>query len=201
MTTPVRISLPPGSGVHATPEMVEATHWPAGPYFGAPVVILSTLDSDGTARLLPTSAACSHWHTVVLSLNAGGPALANLRRQGQCVLNVAGPELDARLERLRGSADPREGGFAVAGLTPLASKVVLPPRVAECLLQLEAELTAVHPSTAVPSLALVSPTIDVAIVELIIRHVHVALDLLTAGTGDIDWAAWNPLRSPRFLAA
>jgi flavin reductase (DIM6/NTAB) family NADH-FMN oxidoreductase RutF len=180
--------------------MVDATLWPTGAYFGAPAVILSTLDPDGGPRLVPTSAACSHWRTVVLSLNAWSPTLANLQRQGQSVLNVPGPELGARLQRLRGSADPGEDGFAAAGLTPLASKLVLPPRVAECPLQLEAELTAAHPSTALPGLALVSPTIDVAIVELIIRHVHVAAHLLTPGAGGVDWESWSPLHSPRFLA-
>jgi flavin reductase (DIM6/NTAB) family NADH-FMN oxidoreductase RutF len=152
--TPVRTSLPPAAASKPIPEMVEATLWPTGAYFGAPVVLVSTVDPDGTARLVLTSAACSHWHTVVLSLNAGSPALASLRRQGQCVLNVPGPELGARLQRLGGSVAPGEGGFAAAGLTPLASRIVMPPRVAECPLQLEAELTAVHPSKTLPSLAL-----------------------------------------------
>ena len=200
MTTNLRTAQPPAAASTPIPEMVDATLWPAGAYFGAPVVLLSTLDPDGTARLVPTSAACSHWHTVVLSLNAHSPTLQSLQRQGQCVLNVCGLELGARLRRLGGSAGTREGGVAAAGLTPLASKVVLPPRVAECPLQLEAELTAVHPSTALPSLALASPTIDTAIVELVIRHVHVASYLLTPQAADVDWESWNPLRSPRFLA-
>jgi flavin reductase (DIM6/NTAB) family NADH-FMN oxidoreductase RutF len=197
--TPRTSRLPPVAST-PIPEMVDATRWPSGPYFGAPVVMLSTLNPDGTPRLVPTSAACSHWHTVVLSLNASSPALANLRRQGQCVLNVAGPELGAHLQPLGGSAATGGGGFAAAGLTPLASRIVMPPRVAECPLQLEAELTAVRPSRALPSLALVSPTIDVAIVELSICHVHVAAYLLAPGAGGIDWASWNPLRSPGFLA-
>jgi flavin reductase (DIM6/NTAB) family NADH-FMN oxidoreductase RutF len=182
------------------PDVVDATLWPTSAYFGAPVVVVSTLDPDGTARLAPTSAACSHWHTVILSLNAGSPALANLQRQGQCVLNVPGSDLGPRLQRLDGSADAGDCGFAAAGLTPLASRIVLPSRAAECPFQLEAELTAVHPSRALPSLAVVSPTINATIVELIIRHVHVASYPLVPEAGGVDWASWDPFRSPRFLA-
>jgi flavin reductase (DIM6/NTAB) family NADH-FMN oxidoreductase RutF len=69
-------------------------------YFGTPVVLVSTLNEDGTPNLAPMSSCWTLGWTAMLGLSFGGKTLENLRREKECVLNIPGPELWGAVERL-----------------------------------------------------------------------------------------------------
>jgi flavin reductase (DIM6/NTAB) family NADH-FMN oxidoreductase RutF len=123
---------------------------PAILYFGTPVVLISTVNEDGSYNLAPMSSAFWLGWRTVLGLSATSKTSANLQRTRQCVLNlpsVAEVAAVNRLARTTGSdpvpeAKQRRGyrfereKFAVAGLTPVAAETVAAPRVRECPVQL-----------------------------------------------------------------
>ena len=57
-------------------------------YFGTPVVLISTLNLDGTANLAPMSSAWWLGQTAVLGLDATSQTTVNLRRERECVLSL-----------------------------------------------------------------------------------------------------------------
>jgi flavin reductase (DIM6/NTAB) family NADH-FMN oxidoreductase RutF len=61
---------------------------PAIHYWGAPVVIISSLNEDGSANLAPMSSAGWLGWSCMLGLDASSQTLHNLRRQRECVLNL-----------------------------------------------------------------------------------------------------------------
>jgi flavin reductase (DIM6/NTAB) family NADH-FMN oxidoreductase RutF len=179
---------PAGSHVRIEPSIL---------YFGTPVVLLTTLNPDGTANLAPMSSAWALGYTVVLGLGRSGQTLANLARTGECVINLPSAELWSNVERLapltgmhpvpeakaeQFSYEPRK--FEAAGLTPQASEVVTPPRVAECPLQLEAEVVGITP---------IGADATAASVEARVVAVHAMPALVIEGTQRIDAERWSPL--------
>jgi flavin reductase (DIM6/NTAB) family NADH-FMN oxidoreductase RutF len=126
-------------------------------YFGTPVVLISTLNQDGTANLAPMSSAWALGWTVMLGLGAEGKTIENLARTGECVLNFPPDTLAPAVERLAPltgkypvPADKRAqfryepDKFGAAELTPIPSLEVAPPRVAECPLQMEGRMRGAH---------------------------------------------------------
>jgi flavin reductase (DIM6/NTAB) family NADH-FMN oxidoreductase RutF len=179
---------PAGSHVRIEPSIL---------YFGTPVVLLTTLNPDGTANLAPMSSAWALGYTVVLGLGRSGQTLANLARTGECVINLPSAELWSNVERLapltgmhpvpevkaeQFSYEPRK--FEAAGLTAQASEVVTPPRVAECPLQLEAEVVGITP---------IGADATAASVEARVVAVHAMPALVVEGTQRIDVERWSPL--------
>jgi flavin reductase (DIM6/NTAB) family NADH-FMN oxidoreductase RutF len=179
---------PAGSHVRIEPSIL---------YFGTPVVLLTTLNPDGTANLAPMSSAWALGYTVVLGLGRSGQTLANLARTGECVINLPSAELWSNVERLapltgmhpvpevkaeQFSYEPRK--FEAAGLTAHASEVVTPPRVAECPLQLEAEVVGITP---------IGADATAASVEARVVAVHAMPALVIGGTQRIDAERWSPL--------
>ena len=73
---------------------------PAILYWGTPVVLVSTLNEDGTANVAPFSSVFWLGHTATLGLGLASHTLANLRRTGECVLNLPGPEQVTAVDRL-----------------------------------------------------------------------------------------------------
>jgi flavin reductase (DIM6/NTAB) family NADH-FMN oxidoreductase RutF len=57
-------------------------------YFGTSVVLLSTLNEDGTANLAPISSAWWLGWNCMLGLGAKGQTAQNLLREKECVLNL-----------------------------------------------------------------------------------------------------------------
>lgn len=114
-------------------------------YYGTPVVLLSTLNEDGIANLAPMSSAWWLGQSCLLGLSTRGQTFANLHRQGEAVLNLASSDLAAAVNRLAMTTgmSPVPGykqaigteyvrdKFARAGMTPLTSDLVGPPRVQE----------------------------------------------------------------------
>ncbi|MBV8536339.1 MAG: flavin reductase family protein [Alphaproteobacteria bacterium] len=173
-------------------------------YFGTPVVLISSMNEDGSANLAPMSSAFWLGWRCILGLSAASKTTQNLRRTGECVLNLPSVnEVDAvnRLARTTGSDpvpevklrrgyrfEPRK--FDIAGLTPVASETVTPPRVRECPVQLEAKVEAVH------GLADGDPSLRgrTAVIEARIARVHVEQNILMDGDRDrIDPDKWRPL--------
>jgi flavin reductase (DIM6/NTAB) family NADH-FMN oxidoreductase RutF len=177
---------------------------PAILYFGTPVVLISTVNEDGSFNLAPMSSAWWLGQRCVLGLAAVSKTTQNLIRTGQCVLNLpsdAMAEQVDRIARTTGSDPVPEGKarrgyrhvvekFATAGLTPIQSLTVKAPRAMECPVQLEAELEDVHPiADKDPTWRGRSLALHVRI-----RKVHATSDILADGEPDrIDPDKWRPL--------
>jgi flavin reductase (DIM6/NTAB) family NADH-FMN oxidoreductase RutF len=131
---------------------------PAILYFGTPVVVISTVNEDGTPNLAPMSSAWWLGWRCMLGLGAASKTAHNIRRTGQCVLNLASQDEVGAVNRLAltTGVDPVPGAkaargyrhvkdkFHVAGLTPTKSETVSPPRIREFPVQMEAVLEGTH---------------------------------------------------------
>ncbi|HEX9799439.1 MAG TPA: flavin reductase family protein [Thermoanaerobaculia bacterium] len=183
---------------------MHATIDPAILYVGTPVVLVSTLNEDGSPNLAPMSSAWWLGRSCLLGFGARSQTPANLLRQGECVLNLPSvAQVDAvdRLAKTTGSSPvpphKRAMGyrherdkFGVAGLTPLAADSVAPPRVAECPVQLEAVLVGHHPLEA----AHPDRRGKLVALEVRVTRVHVDESIRLAGTAHrIDPERWRPL--------
>jgi hypothetical protein len=104
-------------------------------YFGTPVVVRSTLNSDGITNLAPISSAWALDDLFVLGLGANGHTAANLRDLPEVVLNFPWAHQWAQIEQLGllTGADPvprdkpvncryEADKFAVVGWHPVASE-------------------------------------------------------------------------------
>lgn len=177
---------------------------PAILYFGTPVVLISTLNEDGSPNLAPMSSAWWLGWGCMLGLTSGSKTPQNIQRTGQCVLNLPSIDLVSHVDRLAMTTgtDPVPGykqamgfqhvadKFGCAGLTPMASEVVSPPRVAECCVQLEAELNGTTP------FGLGNPRIrtQISAIEVRILRVHIDKKIQMNSDQDrIDPDKWRPL--------
>ncbi|MGZ7442700.1 flavin reductase family protein [Paenibacillus sp. TH7-28] len=166
-------------------------------YYGTPVILLSTLNEDGTANISPISSSWALGDIIVLGIGLGGKAAENLDRHRECVINLPGPALWENVERLAPTTGKtpvpeakREMGFtfekdkfAVSGLTPAASHQIKPARIRECPLQIEAEVL---------SLRVPEHTPDFAIVETRAVQVHAHRNIIL-DENRIDPRKWSPL--------
>jgi flavin reductase (DIM6/NTAB) family NADH-FMN oxidoreductase RutF len=177
---------------------------PAILYFGTPVVLISTLNEDGTPNLAPMSSAWWLGQRCVLGLAVASKTTQNLLRTKQCVLNLPSAEMATHVDRIARTtgSDPVPAGrqsrgyrhladkFGAAGLTPVASVTVAPPRALECPVQLEAELEDVHPLAERDA---VWRGRSVAL-HVLVRKVHADSAILMDGEADrIDPDKWRPL--------
>ena len=120
-------------------------------YFGTPVALISTMNPDGTPNLAPMSSAWWLGWTCMLGLGQSGQTSDNLISTRECVINLPSEDLVAHVDRLALTTGKnpvperkRDWGyrfepdkFRIAGLTPIASELVAPPRVRECPVQME----------------------------------------------------------------
>ena len=177
---------------------------PAILYFGTPVVLVSSLNEDGSPNVAPMSSAWWLGWSCLLGFGARSKTPANILRTRECVLNL--PSVDQvaavdRLARLTGSnpVPPHKVAMGyryepdklgVADLTPQKSEVVAPPRIHECPVQLEAVLEQAHP------IAENDPARKGNLIALEVRivRVHVEEKLLLQGhVNRIDPDTWRPL--------
>jgi flavin reductase (DIM6/NTAB) family NADH-FMN oxidoreductase RutF len=178
---------------------------PSVHYFGTPVALITTLQADGTPTLSPMSSAWALGDRIVLGMATRGQGIENAVREGQCVVNIAPASLWQTVERLARTTgrnpvpddkaaagyyyEPRK--FEAAGLTPLPSNLVRPPRVAECPLQYEAEIVAAHaPGGGTWTIGCIH---DFAILEVKVVRVHAHEEVTFPGTNHIDTRKWHPL--------
>jgi len=176
---------------------------PAILYFGTPVVLLSTVDAAGRPNLTPMSSAWALGHTVVLGLADASQGCENLLQQREAVVNLPGAELWPAVEaiarmnrRAQVPAYKRALGyrheadkFGCAGLVMRRSERVVPPRVADCPLQLEVRLLAAHRASATAR----EPSPGWTVLETEVVRVHAHERILVAGSDHIDTAHWQPL--------
>lgn len=131
---------------------------PAILYMGTPVVLNSTVNENGSFNLAPISSAIWLGWRCLLGFEAVSKTPQNILRTGECVINLPSDRhVDAinRLSLITGSSPVPPGKtlrgytheqnkFERAGLTPIASETIAPPRVLECPIHLESKLANVH---------------------------------------------------------
>ena len=165
-------------------------------YFGTPVVLISSMNEDDTPNLAPMSSAWALGWTILLGLGTSGKTYENLTRHGECVLNLPSEELWSAVEMLapltgktplppykqeRFRYEPDK--FGAAGLTPIASLCVAPPRVAECPFQMEAQ---------VRKIISIGTDDDTAAVEVEVIKVHAHESIIHSGDY-VHPQSWKPL--------
>lgn len=166
-------------------------------YFGTPVVLISTLNEDGSANLAPISSAWWLGQSAMLGMGTHSKTVDNLRSQGECVLNLPSADMVDAVDRLAlttgkhsmpeykvkmGFRHVKEK-FDWAGLTPIPSELVGPPRVLECPIHLEAKVNTMNTFDGGSAVA----------TEVHIRRVHVEEALLKPWRHHIDPDRWRPL--------
>lgn len=173
-------------------------------YLGTPVVLVSTVNEDGTHNLAPISSAFWLGWRGALGIATSSQTAQNLLRTGECVLNLpSSGEVSAvdRIARTTGMnpVSPfrqalgyvyEPDKFGRAGMTRVKSDTVAAARALECPIQLEAVLAAAHG---------ISEDRDelrgaLSLFEVRIQRVHVHPDLLMEGHANrIDPDKWSPL--------
>ena len=168
-------------------------------YFGTPVVLIATRNPDGTANLAPMSSAWWLNDRCALGLASSAQTAANLRREGECTLNLVDSGMVDAVDRLalttgRPDFSPRKVAmgyefvadkFARADLTEQPSELVSAPRVTECPVQLECTLEQETP--------LGTPDSGVTVFHVRVQRSHVAEELVIPGTHYVDPVGWDPL--------
>jgi len=166
-------------------------------YYGFPVILLTTLNEDGTVNISPLSSSWALGDCIVLGIGLGGKAIENLERHPECVINIPDPSLWENVEQLAPYTGKnivpdfkkqigftyRKDKFAISGLTPIESTTVIPTRIMECPIQIEAKVKHIR----IPNY---SP--DFAIVETQTIHVHAHTDIIIKDH-HIDPNKWSPL--------
>lgn len=169
-------------------------------YFGTPVVLVSSLNDDGTTNIAPMSSAWWVGNTAMLGLSVNSQTVRNLRQRPSCVLNLVDATMvDAidRLALLTGRPDvptyKRDRGYryepdkyAAAGLTPTPAHPGAPTAIAESPIHLHGQVRACHDIGDADS--------GLRALEVDVLHTHVEDDLLMAGHPNyIDPLRWDPL--------
>jgi flavin reductase (DIM6/NTAB) family NADH-FMN oxidoreductase RutF len=128
-------------------------------YFGTPVVLVSTVNENGSFNLAPISSAFWLGWRCVIGIGKGLKTTENLIRTRECVLNLPSvnqAEIVDALALTTGSNPVPVGKakkgyryepdkFGTANVTPLRSKIVSAPSVNECPVHMEAIVTAINP--------------------------------------------------------
>ena len=168
---------------------------PAILYWGTPVVLLSTLNPDGTPNLAPMSSVFWIGRNAVLGLGLSSHTAQNILRTRECVLNMPSVDQVGMVDRLALTTGAREvhpwklaagyryhpEKFELAGATPVQSDTVGAPRVREAPVAMEATLIADHIS-------------DLHLLTLQVQRVHVHEGIRLAGhVNRIDPDRWRPL--------
>jgi flavin reductase (DIM6/NTAB) family NADH-FMN oxidoreductase RutF len=177
---------------------------PAILYFGTPVVLVSTLNADGSANIAPISSIWWIGWSCMIGVDASSQTTENLTREGECVLNLpSGAQVEQVNRIAKTTGRPilplhkkalgyrfEKDKFGISGFTPQPSVTVKPPRIQECPVQLEATLAKCTPfgernrKMGVPTAAL----------ELSIERVHVEEALLAHPDKPyVDPDKWHPL--------
>jgi len=114
-----------------------------------PIAFVSTVSPDGVPNLAPFSffTAISANPPVVCFCpmvrgSDGGrkDTLSNIEATREFVVNVVSEDFAREMNTCSAEFPPQVDEFQVSGLTPLASEVVRPPRVAESRIQMECRL-------------------------------------------------------------
>lgn len=168
-------------------------------YFGTPVVLISTRNEDGTENLAPMSSAWWLGQSCLLGLSNYSQTAANLKRDGEAVLNLPSAALVDAVDRLAMTTGRRDvpdykraqgyryepNKFSIAGLDRQPSDLVSPPRVGQCPIQMECRVVSAHPFGL--------PEVDATAFEVAVLRTHVDEDIIIPGTAYVDPLRWDPL--------
>lgn len=166
-------------------------------YYGTPVIILSTLNNDGSTNLSPLSSSWALGDCLVLGIGTQSKAYEDLCHRPECVINLPDFSMWRNVEalgRTTGSSLVSEAKrnmgyifcqdkFAVAGLTSEHSVQVAPDKIAECPLQIEAVVQHMRTPEHTPFMAIVE-------VKAVKVHAHAHL---ISDANKIDPKQWHPL--------
>ena len=171
-------------------------------YFGTPVALISSCNEDGTTNLAPISSFWALGWTMSLGLLDETKTAENLGRHGECVVNLPEPSMWGQVEKLAPltGKDPvpelkakqfrfEKDKFAAARFTRRKSDMVKPQRAAECPIQMEARVLALHQMGGAKLQDLGGGL--VAIVEIL--RVHASEDYVEDGSDHIRPNKWSPL--------
>lgn len=173
-------------------------------YVGTPVVLITSLNPDGTTNISPMSSVWALTDRVVLGMSSTSKGGENAVRDRQIVLNFPSPELWPKVEAIARATgcDPvpphkekigyrfEPAKFEISGLTPQSSVAVRPLRIAECPIQFEAEVVACHdPGGAWP----MGRPEAFKILEARVVRVHAHRKIVVPSTNQIDTSQWQPL--------
>lgn len=185
---------------HRPPNSIEIA--PTILYFGTPVALISTLNARAQPNLSPMSSAWALGDRLVLGLARASQGCENFLLTREAVVNLPGPAQCAAVEALapttgrhpvpdhkqamgyRHEADK----FSLAGLTPVPSRFVGPPRIAECPMQLEVRLLAAHGATVADG-----DDPEFVLIEARVLQVHAHEDIVLPDSQHIDTGRWSPL--------
>lgn len=154
-----------------------------------PIGWISTRATDGRLNVAPYSFfnAFAYTPPVIGFASTGSKdTLRNAMETGEFVWNLATKQLGTQMNRTSTSVDTNVSEFDLAGLTPLASAHVLPPRVAESPVAMECKVTQVlqlkdHQGNPMPNWVVFGEVVAV----------HIARALLVDGV--YDTAAAHPI--------
>ena len=166
-------------------------------YYGTPVVLLSTLNEDGTTNISPISSSWALGKNIILGIGVGGKALENLERHRECVINLPDPSLWGNVEKLASLTGVKnvpvykkaigftyeKNKFGASELTSLTSQTVIPERIKECPIQIEAKVNHIRIPEYDPFFA---------IVETEAIHFHASESIIHEGNY-INPSKWSPL--------
>ena len=173
-------------------------------YFGTPVVLISTINENGTSNLAPISSIFWLGYRCIIGIAAGSKTTENILRTKECVLNLPSVEQVEHVNRiaLTTGTHPVPPGklmkgyeyepdkFERAGLTPLPSHTVRAMRVKECPVHLEAGYVSMHPVGVEGGVQ----NIRIVAIELKIQQVHLEEGIMHIEKRDhVDPDKWRPL--------
>ncbi|HEY4108086.1 flavin reductase family protein [Puia sp.] len=173
-------------------------------YFGTPVVLISTLNGNGSPNLAPISSIFWLGWRCIIGISAFSKTTENLLRTREGVLNL--PSVDQAtpvnaLALTTGSNPVPEGKqkkgyryepnkFELAGLTPVKAETVQAPRVLECPVQMEVVVEDVHSLAARQA----EQRGRILTLELRVQRIHLEQSILMEGHPNrVDPDKWRPL--------
>lgn len=166
-------------------------------YYGTPVALVVSTNDDGTHNVMPMSSSWSLREHVVIGLGSQSQTADNVRTRGTFTLNLPDASLWWQVEALSGTTGRADvpahkatqfrseaDKWHAAGLTAAASTQVAAPRIAECPLQLEAEVMHLNDVDDEPE------GILVVTARVLACHAHASI---VDANGTVDPARWRPL--------
>ena len=169
-------------------------------YFGTPVVLISTLNEDGSTNIAPSSSIWWLGKSGMIGLDGSSKTTENLKRTRECVLNLASADMVKFVDRLANTTGSKslplhkralgyryvQNKAEKARLTTQPAIHINPPRITECKIQLEASVKKIHAFSDAP--------IPMAAFELKILHSHIEESLLIGDKKHyVDPDKWHPL--------
>jgi flavin reductase (DIM6/NTAB) family NADH-FMN oxidoreductase RutF len=172
--------------------------------FGTPVILISTVNEDGSYNLAPISSVFWLSWRCVIGIGTASKTAENILRTNECVINLPSAQQVGAVNKLalttgrnpvpeykqqRGYRYERDK-FQIAGVTPTSSITVQAAGVLECPVNLEAKLASVH-YIADDNNELKR---KIASLELKVTRVNVEENILMDGYRNrIDPDKWRPL--------